>query len=195
LYKANQTGQSIYGRVYACGVVGDNSDHRAAYVLWSMAMLAQLSYSWWVFVILGVVAGVVSSSLGLGAGTVVVPGLVLICHFGQKSAQGMSLAVMVPMALVGAFQYWEHGIEMNWLAIVLIICGALVGTLGGMELAARLPASVLRKTFAIMLVAIAVKMFSMPSKASPPGIEGDAANQNAVSSIGNGCVSDDAARQ
>ncbi|HLB72486.1 MAG TPA: sulfite exporter TauE/SafE family protein [Sedimentisphaerales bacterium] len=153
-------------------------------------MLAQLSYPWWVFVILGVAAGVVSSSLGLGAGTVVVPGLVLICHFGQKSAQGMALAIIVPTALVGALQYWRYGIEMDWLAIVLIICGALVGTVGGMELAARLPASVLRKAFALMLVVIAVKMFTMSPKASGQAIEGEGANQNTANSIGNGDVSD-----
>lgn len=158
-------------------------------------MLAQLSHSWWAFVILGIFAGVVSSSLGLGAGTVVVPGLVLICHFGQKSAQGMALAVMVPMALVGVLQYRQHGIEMDWPAIALIVCGALAGTLGGMELAARLPASVLRKTFALFLVLVAVKMFTASSKASPPAVEGDGANQNTVQSVGNGELSDDSAEQ
>ena len=158
-------------------------------------MLAQLSYSWWAFVILGIFAGVVSSSLGLGAGTVVVPGLVLFCHFGQKSAQGMALAVMVPMALVGVLQYRQHGIEMDWAAIALIVCGALAGTLGGMELAARLPASVLRKTFALFLVLAAVKMFTVSSKAGPPAVEGDAVNQNTVNSVGNGDVGDDTAEQ
>ncbi|MBN2271760.1 MAG: sulfite exporter TauE/SafE family protein [Sedimentisphaerales bacterium] len=156
-------------------------------------MLAHLSHSWWVFVIVGVAAGVISGSLGLGSGTVVVPALVLICHFGQKSAQGTALAVMVPMALVGALQYWRHGIEMDQLVIVLIVCGALAGTLGGTELAARLPESVLRKAFAVFLAVVAFKMFTMSSKAGPPGIESDRVNQNAVSSIGNGGVSNDAA--
>jgi len=149
-------------------------------------MIAQLSNPWWVFVFLGVAAGVISGSLGLGAGTVIVPALVLICHFGQKSAQGTALAIMVPMALVGALRYWRHGIEMDWLVIVLIVCGAIVGTLGGTELAARLPAHVLRKAFAIFLVVVGVKMFTMSPKARPPAIEGDAANQNTVNSIENG---------
>lgn len=158
-------------------------------------MLAQLSYPWWVFVILGTAAGVISGSLGLGSGTVIVPALVLFCHFGQKSAQGTALAVMVPMALVGALQYRRHGIEMDWLVIVLIVCGALAGTLAGTELAARLPASVLRKAFAIFLAVVAFKMFTMSPKSSLPGIEGGGASRNAVSSIGNGGAGDDAARQ
>ena len=149
-------------------------------------MLAQLSNPWWFFVFLGVAAGLISGSLGLGSGTVVVPALVLICHFGQKSAQGTALAVMVPMALVGALRYWRHGIEIEWLIIVLIVCGALVGTLGGTELAVRLPASVLRKAFAIFLVLVGVKMFTMSPKARGPAIEGDATNQITVNTIENG---------
>ena len=78
-------------------------------------MLAQLSYAWWLFIVLGDATGKISCSLGLGCGTVVVPVLVLVCHFGQKSAQGMALAVMVPMAFVGVVRYWRLGIDMNFL--------------------------------------------------------------------------------
>jgi len=155
-------------------------------------MIAQLSNPWWFFVLLGVVAGVISGALGLGSGTVIVPALVLICCFGQKPAQGIALAAMVPMALVGALRYWMNGIEMDWVVIGLIVCGALAGTLAGTELAARLPGHVLRKAFAVLLLLVAVKMFWRPSQ---PGIKGDAANQNTVNSIGNGDVSDDTARQ
>ena len=76
-------------------------------------MLAQLSYAWWLFIVLGAATSIISGTLGLGGGTVVVPVLVLVCHFGQKSAQGMALAVMVPMAFVGVVRYWRLGIDMN----------------------------------------------------------------------------------
>jgi uncharacterized membrane protein YfcA len=153
-------------------------------------MLAQLSNPWWVFVLLGVAAGVISGSLGLGSGTIVVPVLVLVCHYTQKPAQGMALAVMVPMALVGALRYRMNGIEMDWLVIALIICGAMVGTLAGTELATRLSGSVLRKAFAIFLVVVAVKMFTMSPKVSAGAIEGDSINHNTVDSIEDGDVSD-----
>ena len=153
-------------------------------------MLAQLFYPWWFFVVLGVAAGVISGSLGLGAGTIVVPALVLICHFGQKSAQGMALAMMVPMAIVGVLRYWRLGIEMDWLVIVLMICGTLVGALSGTELAARLPAPVLRKGFAIFLVVVAFKMFAAAPEVGAAGAEGGSVNSNSVNSIANGNVSD-----
>ena len=152
-------------------------------------MLAQLFYPWWFFVVMGVAAGLISGSLGLGGGTIVVPALVLICHFSQKSAQGMALAIMVPMALVGALRYWRLGIEMDWLVIVLMVCGALVGALGGTELAARLPAHVLRKGFAIFLVVVAFKMFTGSPKVGASAIEGGSVNSSSVNSIANGDVS------
>jgi len=128
-------------------------------------VITQLPNSWWIFVILGICAGVLSGTLGLGAGTILIPTLVLLCGFGQKSAQGMSLAAMVPMALVGALLYWKNPeIPMNVSVIALIIIGALAGTIAGTELAARLPSYILRKAFAIFLVIVAVRMFIGPSK-------------------------------
>ena len=128
-------------------------------------MMGQLSNPWWVFILLGVCAGVLSGALGLGSGTILVPILVLFCGFMQKSAQGMALAVMVPMALLGAFRYWKNPqIDMNLVVVALIICGALVGVLAGTELASRLPGHILRKAFAVFLIIIAVKMLFNSSK-------------------------------
>jgi hypothetical protein len=116
---------------------------------------------WWGFVLLGVCAGIVSGTLGVGSGTVVIPALVLLWGFGQKSAQGMALAVMVPMALIGAIRYWKNPeVEFHGLVMALIVLGAVVGTMAGTELAARLPAGVLRKLFAVFLALVAVRMFT-----------------------------------
>jgi uncharacterized membrane protein YfcA len=124
-------------------------------------VIGQLSCEWWLFVVLGLCAGVISGMLGLGSGTVVIPALVLLCGFGQKSAQGTALAVMVPMALVGAIRYWRNPqVDLDGVVIVLIALGAVGGTLAGTELAARLPAGVLRKLFALFLVMVAVRMFT-----------------------------------
>lgn len=153
-------------------------------------MLAQLSHPWWLFVFLGLAAGVLSGALGLGGGTVVIPVLVLLCHYGQKSAQGMALAVMVPMAFVGVVRYWRLGIEMNWLIIVLMVCGSLAGAIVGTELASRIPAHMLRKGFALFLVVVAFKMFTGSPKSESSGAGGGSLSSNTVNSISNGDVSD-----
>jgi uncharacterized membrane protein YfcA len=144
-------------------------------------MIGQLPNYWWVFVLLGICAGVISGTLGLGSGTVIVPALVLLCGFEQKSAQGTALAAMVPMALVGALLYWKNpDIEMNTLVIGLIIFGALAGTLAGAELASRLPSHILRKVFAIFLVIVAVKMFTASPRPEQRDVGESLTNQKNV---------------
>jgi uncharacterized membrane protein YfcA len=142
-------------------------------------MIGQLSNARWFFVLLGICAGILSGLLGLGSGIILVPTLVLICSFEQKSAQGMALAVMVPMALVGALRYWRNpAIEMNVAVIGLIILGALAGALLGTELMARLPGHILRKIFAVVLVIVAVKMFITPTRPKQPGLEDSLTGRN-----------------
>lgn len=159
-------------------------------------MIVQLSEPWWVFVVLGVCAGVISGALGLGSGIIVVPTLVLLCSFEQKSAQGMALAVMVPMALVGALRYWRNPeIEMNAVVIGLIILGALVGALAGTELAGRLPGHTLRKIFAIFLVIVAVKMLVTPVRPKQPELVDSSANRTNVNLVEAGGTKNEAAKQ
>jgi len=123
-------------------------------------MIWQISNPWWIFIILGIFAGTSSGLLGIGGGVIMVPVLALLCCFGQKNAQGTALAVMVPMTLLGAWRYWQNPqVEMNAAVIILVVCGALVGTLIGTELASRLPSSTLRKIFALVMLIVAVKMF------------------------------------
>jgi uncharacterized membrane protein YfcA len=150
-------------------------------------MIGQLSNPWWVFVVLGIGAGLMGGALGLGGGTLIVPTLVLVCSYGQKSAQGTALAVMVPMALVGALRYWRNpAIEIHALTVGLIICGALVGVLIGTELASRLPAHILKKIFAAVLVMIAIKIFVTSSKPGRAGLDNRLIEQNSLNSLEHG---------
>jgi uncharacterized membrane protein YfcA len=146
---------------------------------------------WWGFVILGVCAGIVSGTLGVGSGTVIVPALVLLWGFGQKSAQGMSLAIMVPMALIGALRYWKNPeVELHGWVIALIVLGAVAGALAGTELAARLPAGILRKTFAVFLLIVAVRMFTASPRAEKTPLRG----QTDAKAVDQGYENDSAAQ-
>ena len=137
-------------------------------------MLESLANPWWMFVLVGLAAGVVSGALGVGSGIIFVPAMVIFFAVGQKSAQGTALAVMVPMSAVGAILYWrDPDVTINMAMVGLLAAGAVVGVIIGREaLAARMPAHVLRKAFAVFMVVVAVKMFMMPPKrrasADPP---------------------------
>lgn len=89
-------------------------------------MLDQLANPWWTFVIVGVAAGVLSGALGVGGGIVFVPVLASVFMLPQKSAQGTALAVMAPMALVGAIRYWQNPlIENNMLMVAFLVTVAV----------------------------------------------------------------------
>jgi uncharacterized membrane protein YfcA len=159
-------------------------------------MIAQLTGCWWLFIVLGVCAGLVSGTLGLGAGAVFVPALVLLWGFGQKTAQGTALAVMVPMTLLGALRYWKNPeVDMSLTIILLIVLGALVGVLAGTELASRLSNPVLRKVFSIFLVIVAVRMFIASSGQKQINPASSLLNQNNSNVVNLGETKNDSKQQ
>lgn len=122
-------------------------------------MIENLAGPWWVFILVGLGTGIFSGTLGVGGGIIVIPILVLMFHFPQKAAQGMALALMVPMAFLGAIQYWRQGdLNVYPAVLLLLIAGALVGVIIGTGIVHRIPGDLLRKVFAVFLLVIGVRM-------------------------------------
>lgn len=107
--------------------------------------------------IIGLVAGFISSMAGIGGGVVIVPALVFLFGFNQKMAQGTSLAMLaLPVAAVGAFNYYKQG-QVNW-KIALMMAGTFViGGYLGSKVALGLSPVILKKIFALLIMAIAIK--------------------------------------
>ena len=125
-------------------------------------MLEDIFSLWWALVLLGFVGGIICGALGVGSGVVFVPVLVIVFLLPQKAAQGTALAVMVPMALLGAARYWRNPeIDVNLNLVALLAIGSLVGVWLGAEIAHYTPGHWLRKAFAVLMVAAAVRMFLM----------------------------------
>lgn len=132
-------------------------------------MLEQISNLWWAFLLLGFVGGIVSGALGVGSGIIFIPILVVAFLVPQKAAQGTALAVMVPMALLGAVRYWHNpDIEIDMKLVGLLAIGSLAGVLIGTEIAYHLPGHWLRKIFAVFMVVVAVRMFFMSPRPADP---------------------------
>lgn len=111
------------------------------------------------FILLGLFAGLIASTLGLGGGFIYVPALVFFFTFQQHTAQGTSLAVIVPTAAVAAFLHGRRG-RVRWRTALLIGGGGIIGGFMGSALALRLSAEVLQKIFAAVLVVVAIRMFN-----------------------------------
>ena len=109
------------------------------------------------FGILGVVVGMFSSLFGVGGGIIMVPALVLLAGFGQHMAQGISLAVMVPTALVGGLGYWRGG-NVNLYIAAAVCVGSIPAAHLGQQIAQTLPKSTLQTLFALFMVAVAARI-------------------------------------
>jgi len=105
----------------------------------------------------GFVAGVTSALCGVGGGIVVVPALLWLRGMDIKTAVGTSLAFIVPTAIVGAMRTPSHRVELGTAAILAV--GGVVGAVGGAWLAQEMPATWLKRIFALVLAAVSVKLF------------------------------------
>lgn len=105
----------------------------------------------------GLATGLLSALLGVGGGVVMVPAMVLGFGFGQHLAEGTSLAVIIPTAIVGAWRHGRNGYT-RWRAGLTVGAGGIAGGLLGGLLAQRLPADILQTAFAVLLITAGVRL-------------------------------------
>jgi len=110
------------------------------------------------YVALGLVAGIFSGLIGIGGAIIIIPSLVLLFGLSQHTAQGTTLALMVPpIGLLAAWTYYKGGFVD--LKIAGLIClGFFVGGLLGARYAVAVPDVLLRRIFGIVLLVAALKM-------------------------------------
>ncbi|MDQ0615584.1 putative membrane protein YfcA [Microbacterium sp. W4I4] len=110
------------------------------------------------YVVIGLIAGLLSGLFGVGGGTVIVPLLVLLLRFDQRRAAGTSLTAIVPTASVGVVSYALSG-SVAWIAALILAAGAVVGAQIGSRLMPKLSQTVLRWGFVVFLVVVMVSLF------------------------------------
>ncbi len=109
--------------------------------------------------LIGAAAGLLGGMLGLGGAIIIIPALVMFVGYSQQMAQGTALIMMVlPVGALAAFQYYQKGFVDVKAALILAVF-FFAGAFFGAKLATQIPQDILKKTFAIMLVSIAVKMW------------------------------------
>jgi uncharacterized membrane protein YfcA len=108
-------------------------------------------------VALGCVVGILGGLLGVGGGTILVPVLVLGQGYPQHVAQGVSLLMILPTGIVGAWSHARHGHVIRRILPGLMAGGA-VGALLGAVLANRTGSSTLSRLFAVFLLLVSAQM-------------------------------------
>jgi uncharacterized membrane protein YfcA len=105
---------------------------------------------------IGVAGGIVAGLLGVGGGVLFVPGLVIFLNLSQHQAEATSLLAIIPVAIVGTYRQDRYGNVNRSDALVLGLL-SLAGAGGGVALANALSGTVLRDSFAVLMLIVAAQ--------------------------------------
>jgi uncharacterized membrane protein YfcA len=104
----------------------------------------------------GLLAGVLAGMFGVGGGILFVPALVAL-GLEQHQATGTSLLAILPAVAAGTWRNTQSG-TVAWRSAGVIGLAAALSAQAGVLASESLPGQVLRKLFALLLLAIAVQI-------------------------------------
>jgi len=108
-------------------------------------------------VAIGLIAGALAGLLGVGGGVVMVPAMVVLFGISSVIAKGTSIAVIVPTAIVGTLRN-RSAKNVDLSAAMIIGCAGILSAIGGGFISALLTDTVSNILFAILLVAVAIRI-------------------------------------
>ena len=114
---------------------------------------------------LGLAAGVMAGLFGVGGGILFVPALVAL-GLGQLEAQGTSLLAILPTVAAGTLNQHRYG-HLRVRTAVVVGSASIIGVEAGARIVTELPESVLRKLFAVLLLAVAAQLVWRARRARP----------------------------
>ena len=106
--------------------------------------------------IFGAVVGVLTGVVGLGGGYALVPGLIYLFGAAVYITMGTSLAVMVPMAVVGGAIKLAQGYVFLGAAVLLAI-GTIIGAQVGAATIKKFKPHTLKLIFGVYFLYVAIK--------------------------------------
>lgn len=107
---------------------------------------------------IGLLAGLISGSFGVGGGIIIVPGLVLLLHFTQRLSHGTSLLAIMPIAAAGFIGFGFHG-SINLGYALFLGIGSILGAVLGTKLLSSISNVWLARFFSVLLLITAIWLF------------------------------------
>jgi len=111
-----------------------------------------------ILIMIGLMAGVFGGMFGVGGAIIMVPALVYFLGVDQHTAQGTSVAIMLPpIGLFAAYNYYKAGQVNIWYAVIIAVA-FLAGGYFGSKIALALPENLMKKIFGILLLLVALRI-------------------------------------
>ncbi|MBS1651722.1 MAG: sulfite exporter TauE/SafE family protein [Bacteroidetes bacterium] len=112
-----------------------------------------------ILVLIGFFAGILSGMIGIGGGILIIPALVFFLKIDQQTAQGTSVAIMLPpIGIFAVYNYYKAG-YVNVSYALVIALAFIVGGYFGSVWALKIPSQIMRKVFSVIMVLIAIRMY------------------------------------
>jgi uncharacterized membrane protein YfcA len=112
-------------------------------------------------VLAGLVAGLAGGLFGVGGGIILVPTLTGVFGLTQHQAHGTSLAVIAATAIPAVIVYGLAG-NVAWTTAILAALASLFTARYGARLATRLSSLALKRSFAVFLILVALRLLWKP---------------------------------
>ena len=110
------------------------------------------------FILIGLISGVIAGAFGVGGGILIVPMLVIFAGFSQHAATGTSLAVLLPPVGLGAVvQYYRQGQVDIRAALIIALC-LFLGAWVSARVATRVPDAMLKLAFGIFMTLVGISL-------------------------------------
>lgn len=111
-----------------------------------------------ILICIGLFAGIVGGTMGVGGGVVIVPALIFIFGLSQHQAQGTSLAVLLfPIGILAVINYAKND-YVNFKFAVILMLAFVLGSYVGSVVSINLSERALRKIFGIFMLLVSLKM-------------------------------------
>jgi len=109
--------------------------------------------------IIGLAAGIMSGMVGIGGGIIIIPSLVLFLGYSQHQAQGTSLGLLLPpVGILAVMNYYKAGF-VNVKAALIMCITFIIGSYLASLFAVTLPEIVVKRIFALFLIAYSINLF------------------------------------
>jgi len=136
----------------------------------------------------GLAVGVLTGLVGVGGGFLIVPALVLLGGLPMRLAVGTSLVVIAMKSLTGFVKYLgvleSLGSSVDWQTIAIFSAVGILGSFAGNMLSKHIDAIVLKRIFAVFLVAMGVFVIARElPQAIGPGTGSQAAATASIQQI------------
>ena len=115
---------------------------------------------------IGVLMGLLSGLAGIGGGVIAVPCMIYFAKMTPHQAMGTSLAIIIPVAISGAYKHMSNGNVDLRMALCIAATGIVSAYIGAM-INGCVDGVTLKRLLGIIMLAVGIKMLFFSGETKP----------------------------